>query len=166
MQRLAEALAKNPNLEVIDVNDNNIGKGDAASSFAKTIASLSKLRIVNLGDCMMDAKSAAKVIHALSNHSTLEELNLNFCEIDDATVELLVEAVVKKSPNLRLLEINGNELHTKGLNAVKRALAALGKEKALGSLSDNEGSDSDDDGEDSEDSDEKDLTDAVKNLKI
>jgi Ran GTPase-activating protein (RanGAP) involved in mRNA processing and transport len=139
MKRLAEALAKNPSLEVLDFNDNNLGKGEAALIFSKTIALLPKLRVLNLGDCMLDAKSASAIIQALCNHTTIEELNLCFSEIGDDVVKLLVDCVVKKSPNLRHLDINGNELHSPGLKVLKETLKALHKENALGSLSDNEG---------------------------
>lgn len=105
MKRLAAALEKNPNLQVLDLNDNNMGSSEVAAALTTAIGSLRKLRVLNFGDCLLTAKSTSKIIQALSTHTELEELNLNFSEINDAMCDQLIEAVVKKSPKLSLLEV-------------------------------------------------------------
>mmetsp|Transcript_7042 Transcript_7042/g.10772 ORF Transcript_7042/g.10772 Transcript_7042/m.10772 type:complete len:231 (+) Transcript_7042:1-693(+) len=85
---------------------------------------LKNLKYVDFGDCSFAndqdedtyaATALASGIHACAN--TLESLILSDCGLKDDGVELVTEAFIDGAPNLKLLDLNANDVETK--NGVK-----------------------------------------------
>lgn len=69
---LSEAFVKNPNLQVLNLNDNIVTvKGAVALSAA--LPRLQKLREINVGDCLLKTKGATLFAAALTDgHKELQ----------------------------------------------------------------------------------------------
>jgi Ran GTPase-activating protein 1 len=161
---LAQALRHNLDLEELNLYDNNIGKKGASEMF-ETIKLLKKIKILNLGDCMLGKSEVTQLVKILLSLTTLEELDLSYDGVNDGVAKIIVQ-IIENNPNLAKLNLNGNCLTEKGINAVKNALKKIQKVDALMTLSDNEseeeGSDAGDDSKGSDD----DLADALSAVKI
>jgi Ran GTPase-activating protein 1 len=156
---LSEALAKNTNLQELNLNDNTI-KPAGAVALAAALTSLPNLRRLNLGDCMLGSQGVITIAKALASAGAsrvLEVLDLSYCDIDDAAAKVLADAV-RQQPNLLRLELNGNAIKAKGLEAINEALGDE-RDDVLGSMSENEDSD-DDDEDDDDDNDDNDDNDS------
>lgn len=164
---LAEALGANTDLEVLDVNDNTV-KAEGSKAIAAVLPKLTKLKTLDVGDCLMTNEGVLALAEALENSCPdLEVLNLVFNEIEDDGAIALAKALANKT-KLKTLELDGNEIHSAGLDAIKSVLAALGVPDALGSMEDNEGSDDEDDwsGDDDDDDDVNNLAKDVAAVKV
>jgi len=161
---LAKALRHNLELEELNLYDNNIGPKGAHEMF-ETIKLLKKLKILNLGDCMLTKKEVAVLVDILKTVNTLEELDLSYDGVNDTIAKGIVQ-VIENNPNLAKLNLNGNCLTDKGINAVKNALEKIQHGEALMTLSDNESEEEDsEDGDESKGSDDK-LAEAMAGVKI
>jgi len=161
---LAKALRHNLDLEELNLYDNNIGKKGAPEMF-ETIKLLKKIKILNLGDCMLGKSEVTQLVKILLSLTTLEELDLSYDGVNDGVAKIIVQ-IIEKNPNLAKLNLNGNCLTEKGINAVKNALEKIQKVDALMTLSDNESEEEgSDEGDDSKGSDD-DLADALAGVKI
>lgn len=69
---LSDAFIQNPNLRVLNLNDNTLTiKG--ASALAAALPSLQKLQEINLGDCLLKTKGAISIATALAEgHKELQ----------------------------------------------------------------------------------------------
>lgn len=130
---VCKALAGKTCLQALDMNDNNF-KDEGVTALLASMPDWSALHSLNLGDCMLDGRVAEVLATLADSCPLLEELDLSYDDIGEDEEALLVE-LVKKLPNLRLLNVNGNCLKPDTVTAIKEALA---NEDALGSLSDNE----------------------------
>jgi len=161
---LAKALRHNLDLEELNLYDNNIGPKGAPEMF-ETIKLLKKLKVLNLGDCMLTKKEVAVLVDILKTVNTLEELDLSYDGVNDAIAKGIVQ-VIENNPNLAKLNLNGNCLTDKGINAVKNALEKIQHGEALMTLSDNESEEEDsEDGDESKGSDDE-LAEAMAGVKI
>lgn len=69
---LSEAFIQNPNLRVLNLNDNTLTiKG--ALALAAALPNLQKLQEINLGDCLLKTKGAMSIAAALAEgHEELQ----------------------------------------------------------------------------------------------
>ncbi len=158
---LLAGLAKCHDLEVLDLQDNTFTlKG--AKALAEALPSWSRLRVLNVGDCMLTAKGCLEVINALrsSDHPDLEILNLQYNEMNESGA-LALAGVVKKYTKLKQLEVNGNcfDAEGAGADAIRSTLEGMNAEDVLGSLSDMEE-------EEEEEEEEEDLTEAMAKVSV
>lgn len=165
---LTAALSENPNLRVVDLNDNTIGGQKGAVHLASMLSHLKHLRKLNLGDCLLKTSGALVLAEALAkgNNRALEELYLDSNEIKaDGGLEL-VKALYSSASgpsgepfssgqSLKVLDLKGNQF---GEDGIKKIRLAIGEREDILSVSDDEGDidDDDDDAEEKFDEEEED----------
>ena len=118
---LSQPLTKNPNLKILNLNDNTLtGKG--ATSIVNVLPHLQKLRILNLGDCLLRTGGATVFTDALApKHLDVEGLNLDNNEIKIAGGLAMAKAMGNKE-KLKELLINGNYFGENGKVLLKKEL--------------------------------------------
>ena len=75
---LSEAFMQNPNLRVLNLNDNTVTKKGAVA-LAVALRSLQKLEEINLGDCLLRTKGAISIAEALADGH--RELQVMWCSL-------------------------------------------------------------------------------------
>ena len=104
IEALTGAFLENPNLRIIDLNDNTITL--AAPKLALAIEKLPKLELVNLESSLIRTKGALSIARAITSHKNLQELYLGCNEIHtEGAME--IAHVVKNMPKLKVLDLNG-----------------------------------------------------------
>lgn len=179
MVPLAKALGQNP-IEDLDFYDNNIGK-KGSPAVVEALKSLTSLKRLNLGDCMIDTKGVKAILELIKSLETLELLvrnywseylrgqDLSYDSVTDECVPALKE-LLKNNPRLTKLELNGNHFSADSLEELRDLLVELDKESILGEMSDNETEEDEDEEEEDEtsesESSEEEVTEAMGKLKI
>ncbi|KAI7826465.1 hypothetical protein BX661DRAFT_184079 [Kickxella alabastrina] len=119
---LVTGLASNPNLTVLDLQDNTFTESGSAA-LANALPGWSTLETLNIGDCLLGAAGGRLVIEALKICTTLKTLNLQYNEIEMDGAIALAESL-RDLKNLESIEINGNRFDAES-NAVELIKAAL-----------------------------------------
>lgn len=140
---LSEAFIQNPNLRVINLNDNLIG-AKAAPGLAKAMKSLKDLRSIDFGDCLLKTSGAVRLASGLSSCPKLEQVLLshNSIRVEGATV---IITALKNNTALKTLLLDGNTFGSEGKKEIKAFLKNTVHHETLGSLSEDESPDEDDD---------------------
>jgi Ran GTPase-activating protein 1 len=110
MVALFRNLINNPELQIIEINDNYLNDEEAYQALSACIENLNYLAVVNIGDCMLGDKGCTSVVSALKSTSPhLLELHLQYNELESPKVydELLELILIRK--NLEVVKIQGNE---------------------------------------------------------
>jgi Ran GTPase-activating protein 1 len=139
-EHLAEAFLNNPNLKIINLNDNTCRK-TGALWLSKAFCKLDKLEYVNLGDCLLRSEGALHITRSLEKNEILKELIMSFNEIDTQT-GLQIANLLKSKKTLGLIDLNGNRFGDDAKLEIKQILESFGD--ALQSLSEDEGDVEDD----------------------
>lgn len=106
IEALAGAFLANPNLRVIDLNDNTITL--AAGKLASAMEKLPNLELINLESSLIRTQGALAIARSLASHKKMQELYLGCNEINtEGGVE--VARAVKNMTSLRVLDLNGKE---------------------------------------------------------
>jgi Ran GTPase-activating protein 1 len=103
-------LTHNKHLQVIDLQDNTITTR-GATELANAVNNWEKLVEINLNDSLLKSKGSKKFVDALANgpvRKDLEVLKLQYNELEQDSLETLIDVVKNKLPNLKVLELNGN----------------------------------------------------------
>jgi Ran GTPase-activating protein 1 len=118
---LADACANNPNLRVVNFNDNTFRKigGDLV---AKALTNLKKLEYVNFGDCLIRSKGAVQIARSLANLENIKECILSFNEISLQAGLEIAKLMLKCKNTLQLLDLNGNKFGEEGKLEMKSIL--------------------------------------------
>ena len=129
-----EGLAYNPDLRVLDLQDNTATlKGSRA--IAATLPKWPQLQTLNLDDCLLKPRGGALVLSQLAKGSNpeLEKIQLSYCDLDRSALELLARAIEGYGEKLEFVDINGNwaEEEDECVEKIKKALEKHGKENAL-----------------------------------
>lgn len=131
---IAEGLSKNPTLEVLDLQDNTATK-TGTRSITKHLNAWPDLRILNLSDCLLGGAGGIALTTSLSlgSNPKLEELKLQYGELDKRAVEILSTAITQHLTQLRVLELNGNRFDAEDecVEELRKALELHGNEDAL-----------------------------------
>lgn len=151
---LSKALMKNPNMTILNLNDNTIGpKG--CQALVAAFEHMQKIKDVNFGDCLIKTPGAVYLSEILTEgHSDLEVLNLGFNEIGPEGAQSICLAVRNKS-NLKSLILNGNMFGSECREELKDSLISYDRIDALGTLSEDDSDDDDDEDESGDDSGEE-----------
>lgn len=146
---LARAVQHNHNLKILNLNDNTFtAKG--AVHMAKAIKNLSKLEVVNFGDCLVRSEGAEAIAESLREGvPSLKELNLSFGEIKREAAVSVAESMDTK-PHIKILDLNGNSIGEEGIELIQGIMDANNHADALGTMSDDEGSEDEEDDDDDE----------------
>ena len=107
---LLNGLSKSPQLQNLDLQDNTFTlKG--AQALSKVISKWEYLQELGIGDCLLTARGGQVFAQTLLDGkpiASLEKLKLQYNEIEVKGLEVLIKAIEKNIPNLKLLELNGN----------------------------------------------------------
>ncbi|KAK7067623.1 Ran GTPase-activating protein 1, partial [Halocaridina rubra] len=158
---LASALSVNPNLRILNLNDNTFTpKG--ARAMAEKLPSMQNLEVINFGDCLLKTNGAISIAKALeSGHIKLRELYLDSNEIKIEGGLHIVKALANKE-QMTTLMLDGNQFGDEGKDCLVSALEDIGCLEILESLEDDENPDSDEEEEDDIDGDEEEDEDEVE----
>jgi len=169
-------------IEVLDLQDNTFKKvtdddeeilegENGSSALANALPSWPKLKVLNVGDCLL-GKKGGKIVEALSSgFNDLEEINFTYGELVEKDA-LALSKCIPKLPNIKKIELDGNCFSATGnaVEAIKQALEDCNlDEDVLGELEDMDYDSDEEDEEDNEDSDDDvdKIADNIKsNLKI
>jgi Ran GTPase-activating protein 1 len=127
---LVDAFSNNPNLRIVDLNDNYNSSeetGPMALALAKALPSWPHLTVLNLGFLRFKTEDAQLIADALrSGHTELEELYLDDNVIGYEGGKSIIEAVTNKD-HLKVLNISGNQFGSDGCVKLKQQLEDAGK---------------------------------------
>ncbi|VEU21331.1 DEKNAAC102754 [Brettanomyces naardenensis] len=147
-------------LEVLDLDDNTF-TWPGSVALADSLSKWPELKELNVNDCLLKARGCVKLLEKLaefSDKSKLETLKMQYNELDDSSLKLLV-ALLPNLKNHSILELNGNrfEEDSEYVDRINSIFAIKGT-GSLDELDDLEELDSEDEeeeeGEDGEDGDE------------
>ena len=142
---LLQGLMTCTELEILDLQDNTFTTS-GGRALAAALPAWTKLKKLNVGDCMLEAKGCLALIDALKSSTIpdLEVLNLQYNEMNEDGARALA-LILQRFPKLVQLELNGNCFAEDGdgADAVRDALESMDKSEALGTLSDMEEEESD-----------------------
>ncbi|CAF2061149.1 unnamed protein product [Rotaria magnacalcarata] len=119
IEALSVAFVNNQNLRLIDLNDNSITL--AAQKLASAIEKLPNLEVLNLESSLIRTKGAIAVARAIASHKNLQELYLGCNDIHTEGAMEIAHAV-KNMPTLKALDLNGNCLGGDGIDEIRQAL--------------------------------------------
>ncbi|ORX81982.1 RNI-like protein [Anaeromyces robustus] len=170
-------------LEVLDLQDNTFKKvtendeeiveADGSSALADALPSWPKLKVLNVGDCLL-GKNGGKIVAALgTGFNDLEEINFTYGELVEKDA-LEFSKHISKLPNIKKIELDGNAFSATGkaVEAIKQALEDCDlDEDVLGELEDmdydsDEEDEEDEDNEQESDDDVNNIVENINNLKL
>lgn len=138
IENLANAFASNPNLKVINLEDNSLTE-EGAKYIAECLPALKKINMLNFGDCLVRTNGAFALAKALKgNCPDLKELYLGYNEFNKEGGKAIVDAMESKT-ELSMLVLNGNAFGGEGCDMIKKRMKELGLGDKLGTLSEDEG---------------------------
>ncbi|KAF5315088.1 hypothetical protein D9619_007357 [Psilocybe cf. subviscida] len=114
--RLAEGLAKNPNIQHIDLQDNTFtvdGELSGVAAWTDALASWPQLHTLNLSDCVLSAEGEVPaLIEALATGSNpkLHTLQLQNNNLESSTFTVLAGAISQGLQSVMKLELQWNEV--------------------------------------------------------
>lgn len=122
---LAESFMCNKNLQILNLNDNTIGPKGAEALY-RTLPMLTKLRLINFGDCLLKDKGASFLSKILKDrHADLEELILESNEIRTGAALELADAITAKT-KLKVFSLDANQINIDGQHKLREKLQAAG----------------------------------------
>lgn len=134
---LASSLLENPNLKVLDVQDNLLTPL-GAEALSKVLPKLKNLKRLNIADCLIKSKGALAIAEALKVHESLEMLDVSYNEINGVSGLELTQSICNKV-NLEEYNINGNRFGINTIALLTNKLKESNKGNILGSFSGDEG---------------------------
>ncbi|KAF7489840.1 Ran GTPase-activating protein 1 [Sarcoptes scabiei] len=166
--KLCLALQKNPNLRILNLNDNVLKM--TSSEFCEALQKLKFLEILDLGDCLLQTKGAIEVLTALNlmfrenSVAHIKRIDLSGNEIDSSAKKTIIETLncilENRQPNRSeslIVNLSGNNL---GNDAIQDLRQHFGSSVDL-VIEDDQGSDH---GNDDDDDEENDTSDNPINL--
>lgn len=153
---ITKGLSVNPNLRILNLNDNTIGlKG--AKALANVLPNFRGLEELNLGDCLLKSKGASVLAETLTihgNHTSLKILDLSNNEIRINAGIIIAESTHDKTL-LTNLQLNGNCFGSEGKEKIEEVLTKMGKNDILSPLDEDYSEDEDEEDDDDDDDEEK-----------
>ncbi|KIJ32129.1 hypothetical protein M422DRAFT_234263 [Sphaerobolus stellatus SS14] len=115
IEALARGLAKCASMEHLDLQDNCTSDDSAEEGWEALAEALSvwrDLQTLNLSDCVLNNEGASKLFEVLSagNHSKLSALHLQNDDLDESILETLAELVDEHLLDLKIVELQWNEV--------------------------------------------------------
>lgn len=122
---LSDAFTHNKNLQIINLNDNTIGK-KGAQAISKALVHLQNVKSINFGDCLLKTKGAIFLANGLKDdHNEIEEIILGYNEIKKSGGLELVNALDNKT-KLKSLVLDGNQFGESGKTELRDKLKQIG----------------------------------------
>lgn len=106
---MLEGLKYSPDLHTLDLQDNTFTE-QGSRAMASVITEWPSIKKISVSDCLLSAKGAVILAEEFKNNNLkgLEYLHLQYNEIDEEGLAVIVEALETNLENLKLLELNGN----------------------------------------------------------
>ncbi|OMJ89377.1 hypothetical protein SteCoe_8477 [Stentor coeruleus] len=164
MVALFRSLLNNPELQIIEVNDNYLNEPEAYEALSACIENSKYLAVVNIGDSMIGDHGALRVLNALKTTSPhLLQLFLQFSELSNPKIlEELTELVLIRK-NLEKVMIQGNEFKKATQKKVKEIIA---KSESQAEIVFVESDEEEEEEEDDDDVEEEALVKGVQDMSI
>jgi len=127
--------SKLSNLVRLDLADNTFGS-QGGSILAKALRRCSKLKYLNLRDCVLEDDATGEICRAIwSADAPLEHLDLSGNEISRKGAKSIAELIDESTSTLKVLHCEENEMTSKGVAYIASALGSGGaiEEVKLGS---------------------------------
>lgn len=151
---LSLAFAKNPNMQVLNLNDNTV-RSEGAAALSDAMLSMPNLKEINLGDCLLKTTGATLLAQALTDgHLVLESLNLGFNEIG-ADGGVAVATAMANKTHLKTLVLDGNQFGGEFRRRIEAELKSAGRFEALTGFEEDD-SDAEEEGDGDEEYDDDD----------
>jgi Ran GTPase-activating protein (RanGAP) involved in mRNA processing and transport len=125
---IASALYQNTFIKDLDVTDNGLDDLVAANALRELLRQNKTITTLNISSNTFGSNVAAVscIAHGFSDNTTLQELDLSSCELDDQGISILAESLGQQKRSLLSLYLSVNEITCSGLRAlVSNATAAL-----------------------------------------
>jgi Ran GTPase-activating protein (RanGAP) involved in mRNA processing and transport len=125
---IASALYRNTFIQRLDVSDNGLDDLAAANTLRELLRWNKTITTLNIGSNTFGSNVAAVscIAHGFSDNTTLQDLNLSSCELDDEGISILAESLGQQKRGLLNLNLSANQITCSGLRAlVENATAAL-----------------------------------------
>ena len=109
----------------LDLTDNNL-KGENAQILAQALRAMPLLEYLNLSDCDMEDEGLHVICSSLLEHKHITHLDLSGNDITAAGVSFhspFVHLLTEISPNLKVLDMQDNEMTSKGVANITRVLS-------------------------------------------
>lgn len=152
---LLHGLSKSPLLERLDLQDNTFtAKG--ARAFAEVIKNWKNIKEIVVSDCLLTAEGGEILGRALVDNEVLdklETLKLQYNEVEESGLDLLRQAIEKRMPNLKLLELNGNRFSEE--HELVDSISQIFLDRGFGELDELDDMEEETDDEDDESEDEE-----------
>ena len=129
-------ISENKKLKVVDLQDNTLTIR-ASLALAAALDMWPGLIELNINDCLMKPKGSKAVCRAFAEGSSKKELislRLQYNELEEDSLEDLVNAMENKFPHLKELELNGNRFEEEC--PVLRRLVNIFEKRGVGALDD------------------------------
>eukprot|EP00210_Caulerpa_lentillifera_P006909 g6606.t1 len=134
---LANTLAKNNNIEVLELALNEITV-QGAIALAKLLPKLKQVRKLDLHENELEDKGAILIAKSLESLEFLEELNFSGNQIHKSGA-IAIGNSIKNIKTIKKLELDENMISEDGISSLKQLLAdTYGPREVLGSLEANE----------------------------
>lgn len=132
---LSAAFEANPDLQMIEVNDNCLSDSAAYEALSRAIRSLQFVSVINVGDCLLGDGGALALLRALhESNPHLLQLNMQYDELRaDEVGDELVKFVLEKE-ELETLSIKGNDFRSATKDKIVDGLEKMEKKELLAPL--------------------------------
>jgi len=164
LQELCKSFLNMPQLEVLNLNDNLLHE-EGAVLLSKTIVKLPQLKDIDVGDCLINSIGAIAIARVFQDKTacpTLRRLTLSYSDIGNKGAFEVAKAIEGRE-SLLLLNLNGNRIKAKGLEAINSALGD--RSDVLGNMEANDDWEEEGEVEEEEDPEEA-LAALIQNLHI
>ena len=171
MVALFRNLINNPELQIIEVNDNYLNDAEAFEALSACIENMNYLAVVNIGDCMLGDVGALKVLNALKVTSPhLLELHLQYNELSEQRVCNDIMELMQIRNNLDKVRLQGNDFGKKLKEKVKEFVGKAEREIAVSFCSSGEEEEEEEDeieeGEEEEEKEEEKIVEGIRDLSL
>jgi Ran GTPase-activating protein 1 len=132
MISLFTAFSENPDLQIIEIQDNLLMKAHVYTAFADCLSRLQFVAVLNIGDSELKDLGAQAVLRALMQTSPhLLELYLEYNDLEQPATAALVKELLNTKLQLERVNLKGNEFAEETKQELKAAFIAADKEDAL-----------------------------------
>jgi Ran GTPase-activating protein (RanGAP) involved in mRNA processing and transport len=125
---IVSALYRNTSIQDLNVSTNELDDLASANTLRELLCQNKTITRLNIDSNTFGSNVAAVrcIAHGFSDNTTLQELDLSFCELNDQSLSILAESLGQQKRSFIKLNLSANEITCSGLRAlVNNATAAL-----------------------------------------
>jgi Ran GTPase-activating protein (RanGAP) involved in mRNA processing and transport len=128
LAEIVPALYRNTSIQRFDISDNGLDDLAAATALRQLLRRNRTITTLNIHSNIFgrNVTAVSCIAHGFSDNTTLQELDLSSCELDDQGLSILAESLGQHKRSLVNLNLSANLITCSGLRAlVNNATAAL-----------------------------------------